>query len=44
MFRLVKYLPVIIPVVNKFLKSRQGKAALAKARTTLQQSRSGRSR
>ena len=37
MFRLLKYLPIIIPVVSKFLKSPQGKAAVAKARTTLQQ-------
>lgn len=37
MFRLLKYLPVIIPVVTKFVKSPQGKAAIAKARAKLQQ-------
>ena len=36
MFRYFKYLPVIIPVVLKFLRSPQGKAALAKARSLLQ--------
>jgi hypothetical protein len=36
MFRYVKYLPVIIPVVKKFLQSPQGKKALAKARTLIQ--------
>ena len=42
MFRLLKYLPVIIPVVQKFLQSPQGKRAVAKAKAKLQQSRSGR--
>jgi hypothetical protein len=36
MFRFIKYLPVIIPVATKFLRSPQGKAALAKARSLLQ--------
>jgi hypothetical protein len=40
-FRYIKYLPVIIPVVKKFLNSPQGKKALAKARTLIQQRGSG---
>jgi hypothetical protein len=35
MFRYLKYLPVVIPVVKKFLRSPQGQKALAKARTLL---------
>jgi hypothetical protein len=41
MFRYIKYLPVIIPVVRKFLRSPQGQKALAKARTLLQSKPSG---
>jgi hypothetical protein len=33
MFRLLKYLPVIIPIVTKFAKDPRVKAAIAKART-----------
>jgi len=41
MFRYLKYLPVIIPVVRKFLRSPQGQKALRKARTLLQSKSTG---
>jgi hypothetical protein len=41
MFRLLKFLPVIIPVVTKFVKSPQGQRAIAKARKSLDARKGG---
>ena len=41
MFRYLKYLPVVIPVVKKFLRSPQGQKALRKGRTLLQSKSTG---
>jgi hypothetical protein len=35
MFRLLKYAPVVLPVIIKFVKSPQGQRAIASARARL---------
>jgi hypothetical protein len=44
MFRLLKYLPVVLPVIIRFLRSRKGKATLAKARSSQLKTRQGKTR
>lgn len=41
MFRLLKYAPLVIPVVSKFVKSPQGQRLIAKAKTRLSGSNGG---
>jgi hypothetical protein len=41
MFRLLKYLPVIIPVVTKFVKSPAGQKAIATAKAQIAAKRGG---
>jgi hypothetical protein len=41
MFRLLKYAPVIIPLVSKAVKSPQGQRALAKVKASIQAKRNG---
>jgi hypothetical protein len=38
MFRLLKYAPVVLPVIIKFVKSPQGQRAIASARARLSKS------
>jgi hypothetical protein len=41
MFRLLKYLPVVIPVVTKYVKSPSGQRAIAKARKSFDARKGG---
>ena len=41
MFRLLKYAPVVIPLVLKFVKSPRGQRAINDVRTRVQNRRSG---
>ncbi|WP_411699113.1 hypothetical protein [Conyzicola sp.] len=41
MFRLLKYVPIVLPIVTKAVKSPQGQRALAKVKASIQAKRNG---